>query len=69
MDQATTKYRHLRGIRLFAIYARRFYYDRPENVETEKTDLQIGMDYYYDNLFVSDCWCNRDVVALQIERQ
>jgi hypothetical protein len=51
LDQATDKYRHLRGIRLFAIYARRFYYDRPENVETEKTDLQIGMDYYYDNLF------------------
>ncbi len=51
LEQASDKYRYFRGIRLFAIYARRFYYDKPENFETENTDLHIGMDYYYDNLF------------------
>lgn len=42
---------YFRGIRFFALAAWRAYFDKPEGVKPEDTDIQIGVDYYYDNLF------------------
>jgi len=39
------------NIRLFALYAGRKYYDKPNDAEPEENDLRFGLDYYYDNLF------------------
>ena len=43
--------RYLRSIRLFALTALRSYYKKPEEVNPEDKDIQIGVDYYYDNIF------------------
>lgn len=40
-----------RGIRLYAQVAYRKYFSEPENAVLQDTDLQMGIDYYYDNLF------------------
>jgi len=44
-------YDYLKSIRIFAMYEWREYYDEPEGGDPEDTDLQFGVDYYYDNLF------------------
>jgi len=51
---------YLRSIRFYALGAWKYYYDKPEAVEPEDTDIQIGVDYYYDSLF------DRDSNALEI---
>lgn len=55
----------LRSFRLYALYAMRGYYDKPDGQNPEDTDIQIGVDYYFDNLnnktdksFVSIIWTN-----------
>lgn len=45
----------LRGIRLYAWAGGRGYYTAGEEAALQRTDLRIGVDYYYDNLF-SDAW-------------
>ena len=54
---------YFRGIRLYSIWAYRTYFSEPEGVDQQETDLQIGVDYYYDNLFdsstlASTVWSN-----------
>lgn len=43
-------FRAYRGIRFYALYAWSNYYDKPEGQDSEDSDIQIGADYYYDNL-------------------
>lgn len=42
---------HVRAIRLFAQFGRKAYYDEPAGQSALKNDLQIGADYYFDNIF------------------
>ena len=53
----------MHAIRIFALGAWRYYYDKPEAEEPEDMDIQVGGDYYYDNLFaenrlISSIWSN-----------
>lgn len=41
----------LRGIRLFAWAGWRYYYDKPDDTNAQDNDIQVGLDYYYDNIF------------------
>lgn len=43
--------RLFRSIRFFALTAWKTYFDQPNDMKQEDTDLQVGVDYYYDNLF------------------
>lgn len=45
--------RLFRPLRLFAQLSWRGYYDRPSDVDLESRDTQVGLDYYYDNLFAT----------------
>ena len=45
---------YLKAVRLFAMYAIRGYYDKPSGLDLEEEDFQIGVDYYYENLFDDD---------------
>lgn len=54
---------YFRGIRLYSLLAYRNYFSKPEGLNPEDIDLQLGVDYYYDNLFssgtlVSALWSN-----------
>lgn len=40
----------LRGLRLFGFVAGRYYYDEPSDGDAEDTDVQVGADYYFDNI-------------------
>lgn len=42
---------YLKAARIFAMYAIRGYYDQPSGFDLEEEDVQIGVDYYYENLF------------------
>ena len=44
---------YFRGIRFYSLWAYRSYFSEPEGLDQQDTDLQIGIDYYYDNLFDS----------------
>jgi len=59
----STKNPYFRGIRLYSLLAYRNYFSKPEGADSQDTDLQLGADYYYDNLFdretlVSALWSN-----------
>lgn len=49
--EAAPARRILRPLRLFAQVSGRGYYDRPSDTHLEGTDVQVGADYYYDNVF------------------
>lgn len=53
------KNRYLRSVRFFALLAWRTYFDQPDDAKQEDKDIQIGADYYYDNLFE-----NRKLIAI-----
>lgn len=53
-DDLSQPQRYLRAVRIFMLAASRKYYD--EDVELVNHDLQVGMDYYYDNVFTDDQW-------------
>ena len=46
--------RFLKAVRLFGLAAYREYYDQPDDQEAEDSDLQVGADYYFDNILVAD---------------
>lgn len=46
--------RFLKAVRLFGLAAYREYYDEPDDQEAEDSDIQIGADYYFDNILVAD---------------
>jgi hypothetical protein len=46
----------LRPLRVFGLVSRRAYYDGPPDADLENTDLHVGVDYYYDNLFAPAQW-------------
>ena len=55
--------RYFRGIRLYSLAAFRHFFSEPDGVDQQDTDIQIGADYYFDNLFdkgilASAIWSN-----------
>lgn len=54
----------LRNIRLFAGSASRQYYDKPDNADAEGTDILVGGDYYYDNLYFDGFPTNERTLAI-----
>ncbi|MCB0616436.1 MAG: hypothetical protein KDC75_24120 [Phaeodactylibacter sp.] len=57
LDKGKGKVRFFKGLRLFAIWGRRHYYQKEKDEEGnpfsafEEEDIQAGGDFYFDNLF------------------
>lgn len=50
----------LRSIRFYAMYLQRDFYDLPADQDPIDEDVQIGLDYYYDDYF-SESWLGASV--------
>ena len=48
--------RFLRPLRVFTQISRRRHYDLAATSQLQKVDLQVGADYYFDNLFTTRRW-------------
>jgi len=48
------QWEHFKSVRLFVQYVSRNYYDKEDGQDPEDYDVQLGADYYYDNIFKDD---------------